>query len=76
MLALSRADATKAVFLITDGYSNGGDPRPAADFLKSRGVIMFTFGIQNGNVKVSVAPSSPVAGAGKAHAIPADLTSC
>ena len=47
----SRPTATKAVFLITDGYSNGGDPRPAADLLKSFGVALFTFGIRNGNVR-------------------------
>ena len=40
------------MFLITDGYSNGGDPRPAANILKFKlGVTMFTFGIRNGNVK-------------------------
>lgn len=53
-MAVSRADAVKAVFLVTDGYSNGGDPRPAAEFLKNRGVILFTFGIHNGNVKVNL----------------------
>ncbi|XP_068228821.1 sushi, von Willebrand factor type A, EGF and pentraxin domain-containing protein 1-like isoform X2 [Palaemon carinicauda] len=51
VLALARADAAKAVFLVTDGYSNGGDPRPAATFLQNRGVKIFTFGIRNGNVK-------------------------
>ena len=45
--------SSKAVFLITDGYSNGGDPRPAAELLKTQlGVHIFTFGIRNGNVKV------------------------
>lgn len=43
--------ANKVVFLITDGYSNGGDPRPAANLLKSAGAIVFTFGIRTGNVK-------------------------
>ncbi|KAK7079078.1 hypothetical protein SK128_000970 [Halocaridina rubra] len=52
VLALSRKDSAKAVFLVTDGYSNGGDPRPAAEFLQARGVRIFTFGIRNGNVKV------------------------
>lgn len=47
----SRKRATRAIFLITDGYSNGGDPRPAAELLKSQNVLMFTFGIRNGNVK-------------------------
>jgi hypothetical protein len=35
-----------------DGYSNGGDPRPAAEKLKALGVEFYTFGIRNGNVKV------------------------
>ncbi|XP_023320541.1 sushi, von Willebrand factor type A, EGF and pentraxin domain-containing protein 1 [Eurytemora carolleeae] len=47
----SRDTAKKAVFLITDGYSNGGDPRPAAERLKQQGVEFYTFGIRNGNVK-------------------------
>ena len=34
----ARPDAVQAVFLITDGYSNGGDPRPAAKRLRERGV--------------------------------------
>ncbi|KAK8726504.1 hypothetical protein OTU49_010282 [Cherax quadricarinatus] len=51
VIALARQDAVKAVFLVTDGYSNGGDPRPAAAFLQARGVRIFTFGIRNGNVK-------------------------
>ena len=47
----SRKKSVRAVFLITDGYSNGGDPRPAAELLNSLDVQMFTFGIRNGNVK-------------------------
>ena len=47
----SRKKSVRAVFLITDGYSNGGDPRPAAELLKSLNVHIFTFGIRNGNVK-------------------------
>ena len=47
----ARPSAKKAVFLITDGYSNGGDPRPEAEKLKEIGVEFFTFGIRNGNVK-------------------------
>ncbi len=46
-----REDAAKALFLITDGYSNGGDPRPTAELVKQMGVELFTFGIRNGNVK-------------------------
>ncbi|CAK9810357.1 Sushi, von Willebrand factor type A, EGF and pentraxin domain-containing protein 1, partial [Anthophora quadrimaculata] len=45
-----RSDAKKAVFLITDGFSNGGDPRPAATLLKDAGATIFTFGIRTGNV--------------------------
>ncbi|XP_018023242.2 sushi, von Willebrand factor type A, EGF and pentraxin domain-containing protein 1, partial [Hyalella azteca] len=51
VLAASRRDSVKAVFLVTDGYSNGGDPRPAAEALKRHGVTIFTFGIRNGNVE-------------------------
>ncbi|KAG7158260.1 Sushi, von Willebrand factor type A, EGF and pentraxin domain-containing protein 1-like 3 [Homarus americanus] len=51
VIALARPNAVKAVFLVTDGYSNGGDPRPAAAFLQAQGVRIFTFGIRNGNVK-------------------------
>ena len=50
-LQLSRKKASRAVFLITDGYSNGGDPRPAAETLKALNVEIFTFGIRNGNIK-------------------------
>lgn len=38
------------MFLITDGFSNGGDPRPAANLLKIAGATIFTFGIRTGNV--------------------------
>lgn len=51
ILGSARPKAAKAVFLITDGYSNGGDPRPAAKDLRQAGVQMFTFGIRNGNVR-------------------------
>ena len=51
MFKYSRKKASRAIFLITDGYSNGGDPRPAAKLLKSLNVEIFTFGIRNGNVK-------------------------
>lgn len=53
VISLARPDAAKAVFLVTDGYSNGGDPRPAATYLRERGVTIFTFGIRNGNIQVS-----------------------
>lgn len=39
------------MFLITDGYSNGGDPIPLADELEKQQVTIFTIGIQNGNYK-------------------------
>lgn len=51
ILRHSRANATKAIFLITDGYSNGGDPRPVAAALRERGVEIFTLGIWQGNIK-------------------------
>ena len=44
----SRPTSAKAIFLVTDGYSNGGDPRPTAELLKSSGVELFTFGIRQG----------------------------
>ncbi|KAL3867863.1 hypothetical protein ACJMK2_040709 [Sinanodonta woodiana] len=47
----ARPKAQKVVILVTDGFSNGGDPRPQADALKEEGVKIFTFGIQNGNVR-------------------------
>ncbi|KOX71267.1 Sushi, von Willebrand factor type A, EGF and pentraxin domain-containing protein 1, partial [Melipona quadrifasciata] len=50
ILEKGRANARKAVFLITDGFSNGGDPRPAANLLKIEGATIFTFGIRTGNV--------------------------
>ncbi|KAG5311324.1 SVEP1 protein, partial [Acromyrmex insinuator] len=51
ILEKSREAANKVVFLITDGFSNGGDPRPAAHLLKNTGAIVFTFGIRTGNVE-------------------------
>ncbi|XP_026669674.1 sushi, von Willebrand factor type A, EGF and pentraxin domain-containing protein 1-like [Ceratina calcarata] len=50
ILEKGRMKAKKAVFLITDGFSNGGDPRPAAELLKHAGATIFTFGIRTGNV--------------------------
>ncbi|KAK3090083.1 hypothetical protein FSP39_009008 [Pinctada imbricata] len=50
ILKHSRSTSQKAVFLITDGFSNGGDPRFEARLLRESGVKMFTFGIRNGNV--------------------------
>ncbi|XP_060618494.2 sushi, von Willebrand factor type A, EGF and pentraxin domain-containing protein 1 isoform X2 [Anolis sagrei] len=51
ILLHSRANATKVIFLITDGYSNGGDPRPVAASLREFGVEIFTFGIWQGNIR-------------------------
>nr|XP_050859532.1 sushi, von Willebrand factor type A, EGF and pentraxin domain-containing protein 1-like isoform X2 [Vespula vulgaris] len=51
ILEKGREAAKKVIFLITDGFSNGGDPRPVADLLKNAGVMIFTFGIRTGNVK-------------------------
>nr|XP_023016002.1 sushi, von Willebrand factor type A, EGF and pentraxin domain-containing protein 1-like [Leptinotarsa decemlineata] len=47
----NRNDSKKVLFLITDGYSNGGDPIPLADELKDDSITIFTIGIQNGNYK-------------------------
>lgn len=51
ILRHSRENSTKVIFLITDGYSNGGDPRPVAALLRDFGVEIFTFGIWQGNIR-------------------------
>ncbi|XP_028660616.2 LOW QUALITY PROTEIN: sushi, von Willebrand factor type A, EGF and pentraxin domain-containing protein 1 [Erpetoichthys calabaricus] len=51
ILEKSNRNATKVIFLITDGYSNGGDPRPTATSLRDMGVEIFTFGIWQGNIR-------------------------
>ncbi|KAM4808468.1 sushi, von Willebrand factor type A, EGF and pentraxin domain-containing protein 1 [Rhinophrynus dorsalis] len=51
ILRYSRRDSTKVIFLITDGYSNGGDPRPVAANLRELGVEIFTVGIWQGNIR-------------------------
>lgn len=51
MLRHGRQHSRRALFLITDGFSNGGDPLPVARELKEQGVTIFTFGIRNGNTK-------------------------
>ncbi|XP_012216127.2 sushi, von Willebrand factor type A, EGF and pentraxin domain-containing protein 1 isoform X1 [Linepithema humile] len=51
ILEKGRETSNKVVFLITDGFSNGGDPRPAANLLKNTGATVFTFGIRTGNVE-------------------------
>lgn len=49
ILSHSRPNSRQVLFLITDGFSNGGDPRNVAKALKSDGVTVFTFGVHNGN---------------------------
>ncbi|KAL7875749.1 hypothetical protein AOLI_G00107120 [Acnodon oligacanthus] len=51
ILRNSRQNSTKVIFLITDGYSNGGDPRPVAAALRNNGVEIFTLGIWQGNIR-------------------------
>ncbi|CAH2293998.1 sushi, von Willebrand factor type A, EGF and pentraxin domain-containing 1 [Pelobates cultripes] len=51
ILKYSRGDSTKVIFLITDGFSNGGDPRPIAAKLRDLGVEIFTVGIWQGNIR-------------------------
>ncbi|KAG8455052.1 hypothetical protein GDO86_001318 [Hymenochirus boettgeri] len=51
ILRYSRSSSTKVIFLITDGYSNGGDPRPIAANLRDLGVEIFTVGIWQGNIR-------------------------
>lgn len=47
----SRRDSKKVIFLITDGYSNGGNPVPIAKQLRQNFVTIFTIGIRNGNAR-------------------------
>ena len=65
MLEWSRPQAQKAIFLVTDGFSNGGDPVPVANILKENGTYIFTFGIQSGNIQelqsISSSPASQFA---------------
>ncbi|XP_044001596.1 sushi, von Willebrand factor type A, EGF and pentraxin domain-containing protein 1-like [Aphidius gifuensis] len=51
ILKNSRENAKKVVFLITDGFSNGGDPKPVSILLKNIGTTILTFGIRTGNVE-------------------------
>ncbi|KAM4876293.1 sushi, von Willebrand factor type A, EGF and pentraxin domain-containing protein 1 [Thomomys bottae] len=51
ILQHARENSTKVIFLITDGYSNGGDPRSIAASLRDAGVEIFTFGIWQGNIR-------------------------
>ncbi|RZF32333.1 hypothetical protein LSTR_LSTR001797 [Laodelphax striatellus] len=49
LFSLARPGARCVLFLVTDGFSNGGDPRPVAASLRAAGVVIFTFGISTGN---------------------------
>ncbi|CAB3367991.1 Hypothetical predicted protein [Cloeon dipterum] len=50
ILKRSRQGAARAVFLLTDGYSNNGDPRSAAATIREEfSAEIFTFGVRNGN---------------------------
>ena len=62
VLASARPGARKAVFLITDGFSNGGSPIPIAQQLRADDVEMFTFGIRQGNPVELMAMASYPAG--------------
>ncbi|XP_041475001.1 sushi, von Willebrand factor type A, EGF and pentraxin domain-containing protein 1-like isoform X1 [Lytechinus variegatus] len=46
----ARGNSTQAVFLLTDGLSNGPNPVPVAASLKEDGVEVFTFGIRDGYI--------------------------
>lgn len=52
ILKRARNGTSRAVFLLTDGYSNGGDPREAAKIVREKfGAEVFTFGVRNGNTQ-------------------------
>ncbi|XP_059487265.1 sushi, von Willebrand factor type A, EGF and pentraxin domain-containing protein 1-like isoform X2 [Neocloeon triangulifer] len=52
ILRRSREGTSRAVFLLTDGYSNGGDPRGAAQVIREElSAEIFTFGVRNGNTQ-------------------------
>lgn len=54
----ARKAADKALFLVTDGFSNKGDPVPAAKELRDSGITIFTFGIQSGKCYLEMFLSS------------------
>ena len=50
ILTRARKGAVKIIFLITDGFSNMGNPLPMAQILKDQDTIIYTFGIINGQL--------------------------
>ena len=52
MLKASRKNARKVIFLLTDGFSNDGDPTKIAKELRDNGTHIYTFGIKDSNHKV------------------------
>lgn len=50
ILHYARFGAKKIIFLVTDGFSNGQNPVPIAEELKSENITIFTIGIQSGNL--------------------------
>ncbi|XP_055618198.1 sushi, von Willebrand factor type A, EGF and pentraxin domain-containing protein 1-like [Toxorhynchites rutilus septentrionalis] len=47
---VARVESKKIIFLITDGFSNGPDPVPLAVKLKRKNVVIYSIGIQSGNL--------------------------
>jgi sushi, von Willebrand factor type A, EGF and pentraxin domain-containing protein 1 len=61
ILKRARNGTSRAVFLLTDGYSNGGDPREAAKIVRETfGAEVFTFGVRNGNTQELLAMATSV----------------
>ncbi|XP_018333054.1 sushi, von Willebrand factor type A, EGF and pentraxin domain-containing protein 1-like [Agrilus planipennis] len=61
IFANSRNDSKKVLFLITDGFSNGGNPIPVANDLKKKNVTIFTIGVKHGKYEelYELSSSSP-----------------
>lgn len=45
-----RKHSKKILILITDGFSNGRNPKPIAEEIKSKNITIFTVGISSGNL--------------------------
>lgn len=45
-----RKQSKKIVFLVTDGFSNGRNPKPIAEEIKTNNITIFTLGINSGNL--------------------------